>query len=348
MSRLMITTRDPSLPHPAFEPGLTAAHTELPGLWLADALDLTAQILKAQNIPRPPREKLAELLDFLGGHPLSIQLVVPHLREHTPEQLIAEFDTLLPGFTTGAGKARNESLCVSLEFSLRRLGQETRALLPDLAVFQGGAMEVRILPITGWKIATWRQVRDELARAGLLTVDPSVSLGVKTDEGDFSGHYVRFHPTLFPHLAPQLAPARRAELEARFRQSYYELARYLYQQDDKDPLPTRAIVVRELPNLRRALDLMLASPLAGGTEGGLDTAADLADSIAKFMNYFGRWSERDAILSQVERALAAVSVLRRRFASRIPDALESRRATIAGRPRGAGRTRVPRPTDQIG
>ena len=152
-SRLIITTRDPSLPHPAFEPGLTAAHTELPGLWLADALDLTAQILKAHGIPRPPREKLAELLDFLGGHPLSIQLVVPHLREHTPEELIAEFDALLPGFTSGAGKARNESLRVSLDFSLRRLGEETRKLLPDLAVFQGGAMEAQVLQITGWKIA---------------------------------------------------------------------------------------------------------------------------------------------------------------------------------------------------
>ena len=68
---------------------------------------------------------------------------------------------------------------------------------------------------------------------------------------------------------------RRAELEARYRQSYHELARYLYHQDNQDPLPTRAIAVRELPNLRRAPNLMLASPYVGGTEGGLDTAADL-------------------------------------------------------------------------
>ncbi len=46
-------------------------------------------------------------------------------------------------------------------------------------------------------------------------------MGNHTDEGDFSGYYVRFHPTLLPYLEPQLAPARRAELEARYAQAYY-------------------------------------------------------------------------------------------------------------------------------
>jgi hypothetical protein len=54
-------------------------------------------------------------MDFLGGHPLSIQLVLPALRD-TPdvERLIAEFDALLPGFTTGEGKARNQSRALAM------------------------------------------------------------------------------------------------------------------------------------------------------------------------------------------------------------------------------------------
>ena len=90
----------------------------------------------------------------------------------------------------------------------------------------------------------------------------------------------------------------------------------MYNADDKDPLPTRAIVVRELPNLRHALDLMLASAatppspdLSGeggrGDEGGLDAASELSTCIARFLYVFGRWSERDAMQAQVERALAA-------------------------------------------
>jgi tetratricopeptide (TPR) repeat protein len=299
-SSLIITTRDPSLPHPDFEPGALTAHAELPGLGRLDALDLAGQILKDRGIPRPPREKLSDLLEFLGCHPLSIQLVVPHLRNNTPEKLIAEFDELLPGFTTGKGKERNESLRVSLDFSLRRLGEETRKVLPDLAVFQGGAMEAQILIVTEFKPSTWRPIRDELARAALLSIDQGAGLTLTTDEGKYAGYYVRFHPTLLPYLEPQLMPARRAELEARYAQAYYQLANYEYQEDDKNPLPTRAIVSRELPNFRRALDLTLAA-------GDMDVAVDFANSIAKFLNNFGRWSERDAMMVEVSRQIAVGS-----------------------------------------
>jgi len=133
--------------------------------------------------------------------------VVPHLKDYTPEKLVDEFDQLLPGFTSGAGKERNESLRVSLDFSLRRLGKETQKLLPDLAVFQGGAMEVQILKVIGFSAQVWRQVRDELARAGLLTIDQSVNLNIQTNDGKYVGYHVHFHPTLVPHLAPQLPAA---------------------------------------------------------------------------------------------------------------------------------------------
>jgi tetratricopeptide (TPR) repeat protein len=323
-SALIITTRDPSLPHPDLEPGALTAYTELPGLGRLDALELAGQILKDRGIPRPAREKLSDLLVFLGGHPLSIQLVVPHLRNNTPEKLIAEFDALLPGFTTGAGKERNQSLQVSLDFSLRRLGDETRQVLPDLAVFQGGAMEAFIVNITGFKIAQWRQVRDELARAALLTIDQGATIGIKTDEGNFSGYYVRFHPTLLPYLAPQLTPARRAELETRYAQAYYALANYEYQEDNKNPLPTRAIVSRELPNFRRALDLVVAAD-------DLDTAAVFATSIAKFLNAFGRWSERDAMMGEVEKAIRDQGLVNQ--GSGIPQsAIRNQQSKMAGGP----------------
>ncbi|MCO5245199.1 MAG: hypothetical protein M9927_15490 [Anaerolineae bacterium] len=38
-SRLLLTTRDPNLPHPAFQPGRGARRMELPGLDTADALE---------------------------------------------------------------------------------------------------------------------------------------------------------------------------------------------------------------------------------------------------------------------------------------------------------------------
>src|SRR5262249_11493081 len=80
-SRLPSTTRDTGFPHDAYQPSRHCAHHSLQGLAPSDALELAGTILEDNGLPRPPREQLLRLLDFLGGHPLSLQLVLPHLRE---------------------------------------------------------------------------------------------------------------------------------------------------------------------------------------------------------------------------------------------------------------------------
>ena len=137
--------------------------------------------------------------------------------------------------------------------------------------------------------AAWAAARAELARAALITAEeiPGVTFP-----------YIRFHPTLAPYLAGRLDPDRRAALEARYRQAYYELAGFLYNSDSKMPHQARAIAARELLNLRRALDLTLAV-------GDWATAVDLADDIARFLDVFGRWRERDRVLAQVQAAAPA-------------------------------------------
>jgi tetratricopeptide (TPR) repeat protein len=69
--------------------------------------------------------------------------------------------------------------------------------------------------------------------------------------------FLRFHPTLVPYLAPHLPADRRAELEERYWRGYYEFARYLYRADIQTPHQARAVAARELPNLRRALELAI-------------------------------------------------------------------------------------------
>ena len=51
-----------------------------------DALALAAAVLDDHGIDRADiqRQALVDLMDHLGGHPLSLYLVLPHLREHTP------------------------------------------------------------------------------------------------------------------------------------------------------------------------------------------------------------------------------------------------------------------------
>ena len=175
-----------------------------------DALELAGQILKDRGIPRPAREKLSDLLVFLGGHPLSIQLVVPHLRTNTPDKLIAEFDALYPA--SPRARARNATrACASASIFRCGVWAKRRAkCCPIWPCFRVVQWKRRSCLITGFKPCQWRRLRDELARAALLTIDQGAAIGRNTDEGNFSGYYVRFHPTLLPYLTPQLTPANAA------------------------------------------------------------------------------------------------------------------------------------------
>ncbi len=309
---VLITTRDTTFNDARFAPSRGCAHLPLAGLSEPDALELAAAVLADYGIDRAriDRAGLTELMARLGGHPLSLLLVLPHLARHTPAQLSDRFEALLPGFKQGQAEARNDSLAVSLEFSLRRLGPDSAARLPDLAVFVGGALEMHLLMITEMAEADWLPLRGELEQAALLRLEPIPNI---------ASPFLRFHPTLLPYLAAKLDPARRAELEPRYRQVYYQAANELYHLDDKHPHEARAIVLAELPNLHRALALTLAaaeaalaSPpaaTAGRNEGGpaalSHAAITFAECLNRFLNVFGRWRERDLILRRLEHLAPA-------------------------------------------
>jgi tetratricopeptide (TPR) repeat protein len=299
-SRLLITTRNPEIPRRAYQPGRHCRRHELEGLLPNDALELAAAVLDDYGVERPPREPLKELMGFLGGHPLSLQLALPHLNDFTVEALTARFDELLPGFTEGEGAARNESLTVSLRFSLDRLGEGAQKLLPRLAVFEGGAWEPALLSVTEIPEETWNALKPQLANTALIRVEDLPGVNVP---------YLHFHPTLIPYLraqtptpgpSPDIGGGVGEGVRERYWQAYYQLANQLYHQDRKTPHQARAIVRRELPNLRRALSLALDA-------GALDTAVDFAKSINRFLNFFGRWRERDEVMAEVSGVIDQVS-----------------------------------------
>lgn len=296
-SRLLITTRNPSIPHPAFTPGKTCLHKELEGLASGDALELAASILEASSLPRPPRLPLENLLNFLKGHPLSLQLALPQLRDYSAEQLVEQYQTILPTIKTGKGEQRNESLEVSLRFSLDRLGEQAKSLLTRLAVFEGGAMENVLLAVTEIPEAEWNALKPQLVSTALIRVEELQGVNVP---------FIHFHPTLVPYLRGEIREQRTessdaptdqsliSNLQTRYWQVYYSLANQLYQDDTQHPIQARSIVLRELPNLKRALKLTLEA-------GALDEAVDFADSIYRFLDVFGRWMERNEVAAEVDR-----------------------------------------------
>ena len=224
--------------------------------------------------------------------------MLPALRTISLATIHAEFAALLPQFVDDTETGRNRSLLASLDYSLRRLSEAQRALLPRLALFEGGASEDDLLAITEIPETEWIKLRQALEQAALLTAEQV--------EG-FTAPFLHFHPVLAPYLRSQHG-AGDAALRERYARRYYGLANYLYREDDRHPQAVRALVQKELPNLRRALELLLES-------GDLDAASDMADSIARFLNNFGLLRERDE--------------LRRRIAEAVKDTPQSRELTRA-------------------
>ena len=96
------------------------------------------------------------MLDTLADHPLSIELVAPHLKKLTPEAIIADFAKLIAGFRRGAGVERNESLLASLAFSTSRLSDAAQAALPWLGMFSGGVFEIVLLDVSELDPQQWQ------------------------------------------------------------------------------------------------------------------------------------------------------------------------------------------------
>ncbi|EDN66582.1 Tetratricopeptide TPR_2 [Beggiatoa sp. PS] len=124
---------------------------------------------------------------------------------------------------------------VTLQLVIEQLDEESRRLLPRLGVFQGGAMEDVLLEITEIKTEEWSKLRPLLETIGLIQVETLPNISVS---------YLQFHPS----LTTALQLDNQDNLRHRYQFRYYELSSYLYHADYQNPIETRAIVKRELPN----------------------------------------------------------------------------------------------------
>ncbi len=289
---VLLTTRATTFGDGKMAPGKYVARLALQGLHPEDAYALASRLLEYLGIDRAkaPYAELRELLHQLDYHPLAIQLVLPALgvSSLTLAQLTADISSLLHHFKDDLETGRNSSLLASLDYSLRRLSQAQRALLPCLALFEGGANENTLLAITEIPETEWMQLRPALEQAALLTAEQVAGI---------TAPFLHFHPVLAPYLRSQPGADDPSSRE-RYVQQYYGLADYLYREDNRHPQEVRALVQKELPNLRRALALLLEA-------GELDTASEMVDCIARFLNNFGLLRERDEVRRRVGEAVAA-------------------------------------------
>ena len=275
--RLLITCRPG-------ETGLQGVfRTELKGLARADSLWLLSRVIAKDgltlNDPRLVKERLNPLLDALADHPLSIELVGPHLKKLTPEAIITDFAKLVVQFRRGAGLERNESLLASLAFSTRRLSTAAQAALPWLAMFSGGVFEQILLDVSELDPKQWESARAELEATALIRVEDKVLLANRP--------YLRFHPTLTYAASGEATVDSESPVE-RFAEVYFAVMRTV----DQALIGSNArwgleLMSREEANFRTAVLWVMAHQRYA-------TASHMGATFRDYLERSGRLRERNA------------------------------------------------------
>src|SRR5262249_54977651 len=122
---------------------------ELGGLARPDALSLLYKVMQMAGATKQyDRDALVVLLKAVEMHPLSIELVGPHLKNMGPDEIVANFQTLLDKFKGEAEVERNRSLKASLGFSFMRLSEGAQEAVKWLGLFRGGVFEHILLLVS--------------------------------------------------------------------------------------------------------------------------------------------------------------------------------------------------------
>jgi tetratricopeptide (TPR) repeat protein len=287
--RLLVTCR----PAEAGLPG--ACRLELHGLARPDSLHLLTRVAQAAGLdladPRLAKEKLDGLLDVLADHPLSVELVCPHLKGMTPEAIMADFQGLLPKFTGDAEVERNRSLLASLTFSTRRLSAAAQAALPWLGLFRGGVFEAILLEVSQIEPAAWEAVRAELEATALVRLERELLLNQRP--------YLRFHPTLAFVAAAAQVPDPDAARQ-RFIGVYYGVMRAVDQAlRGANARGGMEVMAGEEANLRTVVRWAVAAEAYAA-------ASDMGDTVRQYLERSGRLRELDSwvawLAAQVQKA----------------------------------------------
>ncbi len=276
--RLLVTCR----PERTGLPGIR--EFPLQGLAHWDGLHLLAATLDLKGIsterPGYAREEIDSLLHDLDHHPLSIELISPHLKSLTPKEIREKFTHHLSRFTNEtAYESRNRSLLASLAFSASRLSPMTREILPWLAWFRGGVFEYNLLAFTELPTEKWEPIKTELTATAL----------VNTEELEiFNTPFLRFHPTLPYAVRPSDAPDREAAVK-RFIAVYQKVtgtAKNLLMGDH--PIRGMVLMTREEANLRQAIRLTFSN-------GDDHKCVNMADIFQIYLERAGRLQECDEL-----------------------------------------------------
>ncbi len=298
-SGVIITSRTPE-----YWLGEVRRH-ELGGLTAGETVEM------AQNVLRPwPQARLrqqdrsfADLLNWLGGHPLSLRLLLPHLETIPAATLLdglkGNIADLPPGFV---GEGRLASLGASLKYSFDHVAPEMRDRLPALALFEGVADEdvlailskVKDVParFAGVAKEEWSTALKRLAGIGLVT-----SLG---------GGMYGLHPALPFYLMAEWRRVAGAEFasehdaaEGALLSAYSAFGGWLRHQIEEGSAETAfSLIERQRRTMGRLLGFALSQQRYG-------EAVALMEPLGEFWEARGLGPEAEGWVDRCRKALEA-------------------------------------------
>jgi tetratricopeptide (TPR) repeat protein len=244
-TRIIFTSRQP-LPQPFAVPEHTLGRLDT-----NEAIELVARVLgegghlpaSADDVDADYDERIAELVETVGGHARSLVLIAGELRTQRVPQTTETLRQIMTDLHRRHPDDRERSLFASVELSLRRLPAELRSKLAPLAVFHGGGQLWVIASVLGLDIEKDEEERlaQALADVGLAEILPY--------------GYLRLDPALAPALRDELSDADWAGAEATWNVAIGRFADYLYQQLYRDARAAATLAGFDLANLLAAVTL---------------------------------------------------------------------------------------------
>ncbi|MGD2248504.1 MAG: tetratricopeptide repeat protein [Candidatus Methanofastidiosia archaeon] len=292
-TRVIITTRKPD------ENWLKIGYEllELQGLNWRDAAKLAESILK--TVGRKPENfkddpDYSRLLEVLRGHPRSLEVVIPHLRDTPPGEIINGLQHYLDEL--------EDVLDASLMYVFPFLSERVQKHLPVIGLFASYVQEGVLNLFSDYEQYKYKEVMgeapDEKTWNKILT--EAVSVGLLRSRG---GVY-EIHPTLPLFLRQKLVSLVGEDglnqLDNSFMELYGYIADSLYEDVRNSDHNTLSIIAIEEANLLRALHL-------AETNEKWAIAQAIVQTLCEFYECRGQYNEwytlRTHVLDRIEYEL---------------------------------------------
>lgn len=165
---------------------------------------------------RKTRE-FGELMQWLDGHPLSMRLVIPHLRTTAAHDLLASLRGSAPPQESGAGnEGRTRSLAACIDYSFAHLSPEDQEALTIVSLVQG-VVDVDVLKIFSDVPGVPQRYRGRTREDWDGTMKRGVAVGLLAamGRGMYAIHpalhsYLRYHHSVAGAAASECSPVAEA------------------------------------------------------------------------------------------------------------------------------------------